>query len=272
VTPEPISSQNVSTEPDTADTADNADTAETDAHVPYGRHVSFVRRGGRVTSGQERALRELSGEYLVEVPRGYFATSVDPQFHQHPDAWFGRNARLTVEVGSGQGHQIVHAAKSHTDENFLALEVFLGGIARTMVLAEEHGVHNVRLVEVNAPELLEHVLPESSVDELWVFFPDPWHKARHHKRRLINADFAQLAARVLKTDGVIRLATDWEDYALQMREVFDDAAEFARDFSGEWAPRFEGRIFTAFEKKGADKQRFIRDLAYRRTDEVPAFG
>ncbi len=236
-------------------------------HRLYGRQVSFVRRGGRLTSGQERALRELAAEYLVEVPRGDAATSIDPRFQADPAQWFGRSAPLTVEIGSGQGHQITHAAKAHPEQNFLALEVFIGGIARTMVLAEERDVHNVRIVEANAPEVLEHVLPEGSVSELWVFFPDPWHKARHHKRRMITAEFAQLAHRVLAPGGCVRMATDWEDYAEQMREVFDGSDGFVRDFQGDWAPRFDGRVLTAFEKKGQDKGRDIRDLVYRKEAE-----
>ena len=106
--------------------------------------------------------------------------------------------------------------------------------------------------------------PEGSVDELWVFFPDPWAKERHKKRRLVSKRFMKIAARALRPGGVLRLATDWEDYAEQMREVCDAAPDFARDFEGEWAPRFEGRVLTAFEQKGIDKGRDIRDLSYRR--------
>ena len=226
--------------------------------------VSFVRRGGRLTSGQERALRELSDEYLIDVPRHRHVTSVDPTYTADLTAWFGRSAPLTVEIGSGQGHQITHAASEHPDRDFLALEVFLGGIARTMVLAEELDVHNLRLIEVNAPEVLEHVLPEDSVAEVWIFFPDPWHKARHNKRRLVNDAFVPLVRRVLEVGGVVRMATDWEEYAEQMREVFDRADGFERGFEGDWAPRFEGRVLTAFEQKGREKGREIRDLVYRR--------
>ena len=133
-----------------------------------------------------------------------------------------------------------------------------------MTAAEEADLDNLRLAEVNAPEMLERYLPAGSADELWVFFPDPWKKARHHKRRLIAPDFMAIAARVLRPGGVIRLATDWEHYAEQMREVLDAAGEFERDFTGEWAERFDGRVRTAFERKGTEKGRAIRDLTYRR--------
>ncbi|HKP07372.1 MAG TPA: tRNA (guanosine(46)-N7)-methyltransferase TrmB, partial [Microbacterium sp.] len=120
------------------------------------------------------------------------------------------------------------------------------------------------LVEANAPEVLQHLLPAASVDELWIFFPDPWHKKKHTKRRLVAEGFGALAARALKDGGMLRLATDWEDYALQMREVMSAAHDFEATFEGEWAPRFDGRVLTAFERKGARVGRDIRDLSYRR--------
>jgi tRNA (guanine-N7-)-methyltransferase len=134
-----------------------------------------------------------------------------------------------------------------------------------MLDAERAGVRNLRLVEANAPEVLEHFLPAGSVSELWVFFPDPWHKKKHTKRRLVTPAFAALAAASIRDGGMLRLATDWEDYALQMREVMDAAPAFDRAFEGEWAERFDGRALTAFERKGARVGRDIRDLAYRRT-------
>ena len=224
--------------------------------------VSFVRRGGRATQAQERAWEELSPKYLIEVPRGHAATSVAAGAQIDLAAVFGRNAPLTVEIGSGQGHAIVHAASEHPDRNFLAVEVYVSGLARTMLLADDADVEHLRLVEANAPEVLEHLLPEGSCDEIWVFFPDPWHKTKHHKRRLVAPEFTELAARALRPGGTLRLATDWEEYAEQMRDVLDAAPAFSRAFAGEWAERFAGRVLTAFERKGAQKGRNIRDLAY----------
>ena len=226
--------------------------------------VSFVRRSGRMSEGQERAWVELSPRYLIDVPRGVSTTSVAHDARIDPAAVWGRSAPLVVEIGSGQGHAIVHAASTRPETNFLAVEVFKAGLARTMKDADAAGAGNLRLAEANAPEVLEHLLPEESVDELWVFFPDPWHKKRHVKRRLIAPEFTALAARALKPGGVLRLATDWEDYALQMVEVMDAAPGFRRGFEGEWAPRFEGRVMTAFERKGLAAGREIRDLAYVR--------
>ncbi|MBL3679210.1 tRNA (guanosine(46)-N7)-methyltransferase TrmB [Leucobacter chromiireducens subsp. solipictus] len=226
--------------------------------------VSFVRRSGRMTSGQLRGWDELSPRYLINVPPGPAVSSIAEGATGNPEELFGRRAPLVIEIGSGQGHAIVHAASQRPDTNFLALEVFRAGLARTMTAAEEADLDNLRLAEVNAPEMLERYLPAGSADELWVFFPDPWKKARHHKRRLIAPDFMAIAARVLRPGGVIRLATDWEHYAEQMREVLDAAAEFERDFAGDWAERYEGRVRTAFERKGTEKGRAIRDLTYRR--------
>lgn len=226
--------------------------------------VSFVRRGGRMTASQEYAWEHLRPHYMLDIAHGPAATSVADGQHGDPVEIFGRTAPLVVEVGSGQGHAILHAAEQHPDTNFLAVEVFRAGLARTMSRAEATGIDNLRLAEVNAPELLEKYLPAGSIDELWVFFPDPWKKARHTKRRLVNPDFAQIAHAALRAGGVLRLATDWQEYADQMREVLDEAEGFERDFSGEWADRFDGRVLTAFERKGTEKGREIRDLAYRR--------
>jgi tRNA (guanine-N7-)-methyltransferase len=228
------------------------------------RPVSFVRRSGRMSEAQERAWRELSPRFVVDAPRDAAATSVRPGAVLDPAVVWGRSAPLIVEIGSGQGHAIVHAAKSRPDADFLAVEVFRAGLARTMLDAERAGVHNLRLVEANAPEVLQHLLPPASVSELWLFFPDPWHKTKHTKRRLVTGEFAKTAAVALGEGGMLRLATDWEEYARQMRDVLDEAAEFARDFEGEWAPRFDGRTLTSFERKGARAGRAIRDLAYRR--------
>ncbi|WP_427869320.1 tRNA (guanosine(46)-N7)-methyltransferase TrmB [Leucobacter luti] len=226
--------------------------------------VSFVRRSGRMTPAQERAWEELSPAYLIDVPRGPAATSVAEGATGDPEQIFGRKAPLVIEVGSGQGHAILHAAAEHPDTDFLAIEVFTAGLARTMIRAEKAGNTNLKLAEANAPEVLERFLPAGSASEVWVFFPDPWKKARHQKRRLVNEDFTRITERVLAPGGTLRLATDWEDYAEQMREVMDAAPAFERSFEGEWAPRFEGRILTAFEKKGSDLGRAIRDLSYRK--------
>lgn len=217
-----------------------------------------------MSDGQEMAWETLSETYMFAVERDAAATSVHPDQRLVPADLFGRDAELVVEIGSGQGHAIIHAATEAPDRNFLAVEVFRAGLARTMLDANAAGLENVRVIEANAPEVLEHLLPEASVSEVWIFFPDPWHKKRHNKRRLVREGFGPLVARALKDGGVLRLATDWQDYADQMRDVLDAEAGFVRGFEGEWADRFDGRVLTAFEKKGLRVGRDIRDLTYIR--------
>ncbi|MFD5215843.1 tRNA (guanosine(46)-N7)-methyltransferase TrmB [Microbacterium sp. NPDC058345] len=230
--------------------------------------VSFVRRSGRMSEAQERAFEELAPIYLLDVPRDVAHTSVHPQARLDPASAYGRTAPLIVEVGSGQGHAIVSAASARPADDFLAVEVFRAGLARTMLDADRAGVRNLRLVEANAPEVLSTFLPEAAASEVWIFFPDPWHKKRHTKRRLVRPGFPATAARALADGGMLRLATDWEDYAVQMREVLDDSAEFERAFDGDWAERFDGRVMTAFERKGIAKGRDIRDLTYRKVSSA----
>lgn len=217
-----------------------------------------------MSEAQDRAFEELATDYLLDVARGDASTSVHPDARMDPAVEFGRSAGLIVEIGSGQGHAIVSAASSRADDDFLAVEVFRAGLARTMLDADKAGIRNLRLIEANAPEVLSPYLPEGAASEVWIFFPDPWHKKRHTKRRLVRPGFGDIAARALQDGGLLRLATDWEDYALQMREVLDAEPLFERAFEGEWAERFDGRVMTAFERKGIDKGRDIRDLMYRR--------
>jgi tRNA (guanine-N7-)-methyltransferase len=217
-----------------------------------------------MSEAQERAFRELAPRYLLDVPRDVAWTSVHPEAKLDPRVEYGREAALIVEIGSGQGHAIVSAATSRPDDDFLAVEVYRAGLARTMLDADREGARNLRLVEANAPEVLSTYLPEAAASEVWIFFPDPWHKKKHTKRRLVREGFGDTVARALRDGGILRLATDWEDYALQMRDVLDADGAFDRVFEGEWADRFDGRIMTAFERKGISKGREIRDLVYRR--------
>ena len=254
------------------DNPEHADPEHVPAHVRAGfreKPVSFVRRGGRLTDAQERGWSELDSRFLISPERGSAETSVHPDARLDAAAEFGRDAPLIVEIGSGQGEAMLHAAAEQPGVNFLAVEVFVAGLAKTMLGADREGLLNIRVMEANAPEVLQSFLPEASVAEVWVFFADPWHKSKHNKRRLVTAEFAAQAARVLAPGGFLRLATDWEDYARQQRTVLDASPDFVREFDAEpkaWAPRFEGRTGTSFERKGQRAGREIRDLVYRRVD------
>ncbi|MBW4096077.1 MAG: tRNA (guanosine(46)-N7)-methyltransferase TrmB [Acidobacteria bacterium] len=255
--------------------------------------VSFVRRGTRLQGRRQKAWDDHSATLAVDIPRHIADTSVHPEFVFDAAAEFGRTAPLVVEIGSGLGDAVVHAAKENPDQDFLAVEVYTPGLAQTIQKIVSHKLENVRVVQANAPEVLETMLPAGSVAEVWVFFPDPWHKTKHQKRRMINDSFAPLVARVLVPGGIWRLATDWSDYAVQMREVGASSPDFFNEHDGErageaspltqarvsgvdcevsgevdqeggWAPRFDGRVLTSFENKAHLAGRTIFDLTFLR--------
>jgi tRNA (guanine-N7-)-methyltransferase len=223
--------------------------------------VSFIRRGGRLTVRQQRAWDELHASHVVDVPRHGPSTSVDPDFRLDTASVFGRRAPLVVEIGSGRGEALVAAAAEHPDHDFLGLEVYVPGVAQTLVTMRHQGVTNIRLAVVNATEALATMLAPASVRELWTWFPDPWHKKRHHKRRLVTVPFTRLVARVLEPGGTWRMATDWDDYA----EVAADVLAASPYVDGGPVPRHEGRALTRFESKGVAAGRSIHDLAARPT-------
>ncbi|WP_293785287.1 tRNA (guanosine(46)-N7)-methyltransferase TrmB [uncultured Aeromicrobium sp.] len=221
--------------------------------------VSFIRRGGRLTARQQHAWDELAERFVLDVPRALSSTSVDPDFRLDLGEVFGREAPVVTEIGSGHGESLVHAAAEHPEVDFLGLEVYVPGVAQTLATMRRANVSNVRLAIVDAVPALSTMLPAGALEELRVWFPDPWPKKRHHKRRLITDDFVPLAARVVKPGGVWRLATDWEEYADQMRGVLTRAETFV--FTGDWSERFAGRPVTKFEARGLAEGRTIRDLA-----------
>ena len=271
-----MESSNRTPEPSEHDAARHAPQNGAPADVAFPRQpYSFVRRGDRLSPKRQKAWDEHADDWVLEIPRVMTDTSVDPSFRLDREEVFGRTAPLVVEVGSGLGEALVAHAAAHPELDHLAVEVYKPGIADLLLKASQAGVTNVRVAQANAPEVLETMLAPGSVHELWVFFPDPWHKTRHHKRRLVSPRFAELAARVLEHGGVWRLATDWQEYAVVMREVLDAAqTEFENLHPGPraddvhpdrgWAPRWEGRVLTSFERKATEAGRTPRDLTYRR--------
>ncbi len=221
--------------------------------------LSFTRRGGRLKERQQRVWDEIGERFVLDVPRAGASTSVDPEVRFDATATFGRQAPLVVEIGSGHGDTVCAAALARPDVDFLALEVWIPGLAQTLLTIRREGIENVRVAEVNAPEALATWLPEHGVRELHTWFPDPWHKLKHHKRRMITVPFTRQVARVLEPGGVWRMATDWADYADQMERVIaeSDAVEGGR------CDRYEGRPVTRFENKGIAKGREIHDLQAR---------
>jgi tRNA (guanine-N7-)-methyltransferase len=217
---------------------------------------SFVLRAGRTTEAQQRALAELWPKYGSEF---------DPR-PLDLDVLFGRNAPRSVEIGFGNGENLAALAAAHPERDYLGIEVHRAGVGRLMLAAEAARLSNLRIACHDAVEVLEQQLAPGSLDEILILFPDPWHKKRHHKRRLIQAPFAALLASRLKPGGVLRLATDWEPYAMQMLEVLS-AEPHLRNLSpaGAFIEKAGERITTRFEKRGARLGHGVWDLAFQRT-------
>ena len=229
---------------------------------PHREVVSFVRRSARMNPSQERAWREHRETYLIDVARDTMSTSVAPQDPLDWPAIFGRTAPLIVEIGAGNGDSLVATALAHPDIDIVGFEVFEPSIASTVGKLAAAGVTNARIVLGDGVQGLRHLVQAGSLEAVHAFFPDPWHKARHHKRRLLNPATCALITDRLRPGGVLRVATDWEDYALAMREVLD--ASVLTNVHDGWAPRFEERPLTKYEKRGLAAGRAVYDLCYRR--------
>jgi tRNA (guanine-N7-)-methyltransferase len=226
--------------------------------------VSFVRRSNRMRPNQRRAWEAYRDRFVLDVPRLDTCTSIHPAAAIELIEVFGRDAELIVEIGPGAGESLIPMAAARPEANVLALEVYQPAIARMLSGLARTSLDNVRIVDADAVAAMEYLLPAGSVDEIWLFFPDPWRKARHHKRRLLTPAFATLAASRLRPAGIWRIATDWGDYADRIREVLDNDPFFDNLSLDGWAPRWEARPITHFEQRGLDAGRQIFDLAYRR--------
>ena len=215
--------------------------------------LSYSRRGSRFTPTQAAAWEAHHEDWVipdeaVDEPGFDLAT------------WFGREAPLVVEIGSGIGEATATLASARPGHDVLALEVWRPGVADSLWRVADAGASNVRFCSVDAVWVLDHLLEPGRLAGLWTFFPDPWPKTRHHKRRLVDRRFAALAASRLAVGAPWRLATDWADYAEQMRTVLDAEPSL----TGGQVPRWEERPVTRVERKGVDAGREIVDLAYTR--------
>lgn len=214
---------------------------------------SFVRREGRITPAQEDALARLWPRYGLEPGM------LDPA------ALFGRAAPLVVEIGFGSGDHLLASASSRPDHDFLGIEVHRPGVGRVLQQAEKLGLSNLRVLCHDAVEVLRDFLPAGAADEVVIFFPDPWPKKRHHKRRLVQPQFVALLAGALRPGGRLRLATDWADYARHMLEVMQAAPGFANAApDGGAIPRPADRPLTRFESRGLRLGHQVADFEYRR--------
>jgi len=226
--------------------------------VEHRREIrSFVRREGRMTAAQKRALAELWPRFGVEAPQ----SRLKPLLREI----FGREAPVVLEIGFGNGEHLLARAQAEPDRDFLGVEVHRPGAGRVMNRAQAANLANLRVACHDAVEVLRDWLPERSLAEIVVYFPDPWPKKRHHKRRLVQPAFAALAASRLAPGGLLKLATDWGEYAQHMRATLD-AEPLLANLAGAagFVPRPAGRPLTRFESRGVKLGHAVFDLEYRR--------
>ena len=238
------------------------DAAAPDATVAHPRAVrSFVTRAGRMTTGQARALSELGPRYVLpfdpNTPDLVAACAI-------PAGAGGQNHSKTVlEIGFGMGQATAHIAGLMPDTLFIGCEVHEPGVGALLKLAGALELRNIRLVQHDAVEVLRHMIAPASLDGVHVFFPDPWHKKRHHKRRLIQPPFVRELAERLKPGGYLHCATDWQPYAEQMLAVLG-AEPLLANTTGGYAPRPAYRPLTKFELRGLRLGHGVWDLVFRR--------
>ncbi len=216
---------------------------------------SFVTRSGRITEAQQRALAQLWPKYGIE-----FAPSpLDAR------VLFGRDAARTLEIGFGNGENLAALAQSHPERDFLGVEVHRPGVGRLLRELESARITNVRLICHDALEVFERQIGSGWLQEILIFFPDPWPKKRHHKRRLIQGAFAELLAARLAAGGVLRIATDWQPYAADMLSTLAGVASLENlSPDGTFVTRPAERRPTRFERRGTRLGHQVWDLAFRR--------
>lgn len=219
---------------------------------PYKRSIrSFVLRQGHMTAAQQRAIDTMWPQFGID----YQASPIDL------NKAFGRDKPKVLEIGFGMGTATVEIAKRLPEKDFLAIDVHGPGVGNILKLIEESGVENIRVMHHDAVEVVENMLEDGALEGIHIFFPDPWHKKRHNKRRLVQTPFIAKLLPKLKTGGYIHLATDWEEYAVQMLEVlsgFDNLANTAEDY----APTPEYRPETKFEARGKRLGHGVWDLVF----------
>jgi tRNA (guanine-N7-)-methyltransferase len=224
--------------------------------APHLRRIrSYVLREGRLTTGQEKAINDLWPLWGIE----YTNNKIDIE------SAFLRIAPLTIEIGFGMGKSLVEMAAASPERNFLGIEVHTPGIGACLSAARDLNVSNLRIIHHDAVEVFENMLPNDCVDTLQLFFPDPWHKARHHKRRIVKPEFLDMIIPKLKQDGIIHMATDWENYAEQMLEVLSfDKRILNLSENNTYVPRPESRPLTKFELRGQRLGHGVWDLMFKK--------
>ncbi|PCJ49598.1 MAG: tRNA (guanosine(46)-N7)-methyltransferase TrmB [Gammaproteobacteria bacterium] len=216
---------------------------------------SFVKREGRLTNAQEKALGELLPEFGVDHIQGPLDFN----------SLYDNDAEVILEIGFGMGHSLVEQAEANPQLNYLGIEVHSPGVGSLLKSIAEKDINNIRVSNEDAVEVMANKIPEQSLKGVQLFFPDPWHKKKHHKRRLVNASFVEALAKRIKPDGFFHLATDWENYAEHMLEVMSATTSFKNlSEKADYIPRPVSRPLTKFEKRGQRLGHGVWDLMFIR--------
>lgn len=217
---------------------------------------SFVLRQGRLTKGQELAITKLWPLFGID-----YAEKSVINFSE----LFGNDNLVTLEIGFGMGASFVEMATNATNENFFGIEVHRPGVGACLMAVDQAQLSNVRVMCHDAVEVLHNMIADNSLDKVQIFFPDPWHKAKHNKRRIIQPEFVQLLTSKLKVGGILHLATDWQHYAEHMLTVLQSAQGLSNLSSdNSYVPRPESRPMTKFEKRGLNLGHGVWDLQFKR--------
>ena len=217
---------------------------------------SFVLRQGRLTKGQELALETVWPVFGIERGGGLI---------DFPSLFDNDNG-VTLEIGFGDGVSLAKMSENSPEKNFVGIEVHRPGVGRLLHLIQEKELKNIRVMDDDAVQIIKQRIPEKSLERVQLFFPDPWHKKRHNKRRIIQAKFVSLVASRLRSKGVFHMATDWEPYAEYMAEVMEASNEF-KSLSGEaFSPKPDERPITKFETRGLKLGHGVSDLLYEKIE------
>lgn len=232
-------------------------TEENTEDQKYMRKVrSFVLRAGRMTESQQKAMDEVWPRMGLTLEHGLLDLN---------DV-FGREAPVVLEIGFGMGDSLIEMAKNQPEKNYIGIEVHRPGVGRLLSNADKEGLNNIRVFCEDAIEVLAQSIPDGSLDCIQLFFPDPWHKKRHHKRRIVQPELAESLRKKLKVGGVFHMATDWENYAEHMMEVMSAAPGY-KNVAGEGAfsPQPQWRPVTKFQRRGEKLGHGVWDLMFERT-------
>ena len=218
---------------------------------------SFVKREGRLTVGQERALNDYFPQYGIELKNELL----------NLDELFGRTAPRILEIGFGNGRSLSEMASKNPEQDYIGIEVHRPGVGNLLLQVEELGLTNLRVICDDGVDVLKQMIADESLDAVYLFFADPWHKKRHHKRRIVQNEFVQLLRKKLKVGGAFHMATDWEHYAEHMMHVMNESEGFENTAGKDnFLPRPEYRPLTKFEQRGQRLGHGVWDLIFEKVN------